>query len=37
MASAATDGAHDQAFEFGLDRILDGLDVLMARRRENPA
>ena len=32
MAAAAADGGHDQAFEFGLDRILDGLDVLIAQR-----
>ncbi|WP_267897477.1 TetR/AcrR family transcriptional regulator C-terminal domain-containing protein [Micromonospora deserti] len=37
MASAATDGAQDQAFEFGLDRILDGLDMLIAHRRQRPA
>lgn len=33
-AAAASDGVRDQAFEFGLDRILDGLDMLMAQRRE---
>lgn len=33
MASAATDGAQDQAFGFGLDRILDGLDTLIAHRQ----
>lgn len=33
MTAAATDGGNDQAFEFGLDRILDGLDMLMSRRR----
>ncbi|MFI1191814.1 TetR/AcrR family transcriptional regulator [Micromonospora sp. NPDC020750] len=32
MAAAAADGGHDQAFEFGLDRILDGLDLLVDRR-----
>ncbi|HEY2674344.1 MAG TPA: TetR/AcrR family transcriptional regulator [Rugosimonospora sp.] len=32
MAAAAADGGHDQAFEFGLDRILDGLDILIAGR-----
>ncbi|WP_320068552.1 TetR/AcrR family transcriptional regulator [Micromonospora sp. RTGN7] len=32
MAAAATDGEHDQAFEFGLDRILDGLDTLITQR-----
>ncbi|HEU4425304.1 MAG TPA: TetR/AcrR family transcriptional regulator [Pilimelia sp.] len=33
ITAAATDGGKDQAFEFGLDRILDGLDMLMSRRR----
>ncbi|GAB3848372.1 TetR/AcrR family transcriptional regulator [Dactylosporangium cerinum] len=32
MAAAAADGGQDQAFEFGLDRILDGLDLLITRR-----
>ncbi|GAA2640872.1 TetR/AcrR family transcriptional regulator [Dactylosporangium fulvum] len=32
MATAATDGGHDQAFEFGLERILDGLDILITQR-----
>jgi hypothetical protein len=32
MAAAAADGGHDQAFEFGLDRILDGLDILITQR-----
>jgi len=32
MAAAAADGGHDQAFDFGLDRILDGLDILITQR-----
>lgn len=32
MAEAAEKGERDQAFDFGLARILDGLDVLIARR-----
>jgi AcrR family transcriptional regulator len=35
VVSAATDGAQDQAFAFGLDRILDGLHVLIAGRRQH--
>jgi AcrR family transcriptional regulator len=33
MAAAATEGGQDQAFDFGLDRILDGLQALIDRRR----
>jgi len=29
---AAGDGGQDRAFDFGLDRILDGLDLLIAQR-----
>lgn len=36
MAAAATDGGHDQAFEFGLDRILDGLNNLITQRTGSP-
>ncbi|MDT5024510.1 MAG: hypothetical protein QOE61_936 [Micromonosporaceae bacterium] len=32
MAAEAADGGHDQAFEFGLDRILEGLDILITQR-----
>jgi AcrR family transcriptional regulator len=33
MAAAAADGGgHDQAFEFGVDRILDGLGILITQR-----
>ncbi|MFE3288655.1 TetR/AcrR family transcriptional regulator [Streptomyces sp. NPDC059233] len=32
MASVAEHGGHDEALEFGLDRILDGLGLLVARR-----
>ncbi|WP_327733271.1 TetR/AcrR family transcriptional regulator C-terminal domain-containing protein [Streptomyces nojiriensis] len=32
LASAAAHGGRDQALEFGLGRILDGLELLMARR-----
>ncbi|MFF1870155.1 TetR/AcrR family transcriptional regulator C-terminal domain-containing protein [Streptomyces sp. CB03911] len=32
LASAAQPGGHDQALEFGLQRILDGLGVLIAQR-----
>jgi AcrR family transcriptional regulator len=32
VAEAAADAGHDQAFDFGLDRILDGLQVLMDGR-----
>ncbi|SCF46584.1 Tetracyclin repressor, C-terminal all-alpha domain [Micromonospora matsumotoense] len=32
MAAAAVDGRQDQVFEFGLDRILDGLDILIRQR-----
>jgi AcrR family transcriptional regulator len=32
MTAAAADGKRDQAFEFGLDRILDGIGVLIAQR-----
>jgi AcrR family transcriptional regulator len=32
MRSAATEDGQNQAFTFGLDRILDGLEVLMSRR-----
>ncbi len=35
MTSAAADGAQDQAFEFGLDRILDGLHVLITQRGQH--
>ncbi|GAB2965686.1 TetR/AcrR family transcriptional regulator [Micromonospora polyrhachis] len=33
MASASDEGAQNQAFDFGLDRILDGLDLLTSERR----
>ncbi|MFD7262434.1 TetR/AcrR family transcriptional regulator [Streptomyces sp. NPDC059874] len=32
LASAAEQGGYDQALEFGLERILDGLGLLVARR-----
>lgn len=32
LASAAEHGGRDQALEFGLERILDGLGLLVARR-----
>jgi AcrR family transcriptional regulator len=32
MTAAAADGGQDQAFEFGLYRILDGLGILIAQR-----
>ncbi|MFD5413901.1 hypothetical protein [Streptomyces nojiriensis] len=32
LASAAAHGGRDQALEFGLGRILDGLELLMTRR-----
>jgi AcrR family transcriptional regulator len=32
MTATATEQAQDQAFDFGLDRILDGLDVLITER-----
>ena len=32
MTAAAADGGQDQAFTFGLDRILDGLAMLIAKR-----
>ncbi len=32
IASAAVEGPHDQAFDFGLDRILAGLQVLISQR-----
>ncbi|MFD0598642.1 TetR/AcrR family transcriptional regulator [Catellatospora coxensis] len=34
MAAAAAEGGQDQAFEFGLDRILDGLQTLITSRRK---
>jgi AcrR family transcriptional regulator len=34
MTSAATEGPREQAFSFGLDRILDGLQLLIAQRRK---
>jgi len=34
MTSAATEGPQDQAFTFGLARILDGLQLLIAQRRK---
>ncbi|MFB7253005.1 TetR/AcrR family transcriptional regulator [Streptomyces nojiriensis] len=34
LASAAAHGGRDQALEFGLGRILDGLELLMARRAD---
>jgi AcrR family transcriptional regulator len=34
MTSAATEGPQEQAFSFGLDRILDGLQLLIAQRRK---
>jgi AcrR family transcriptional regulator len=34
MTSAATEGPQEQAFTFGLDRILDGLQLLIAQRRK---
>jgi hypothetical protein len=37
MTSAATEGPQEQAFTFGLDRIRDGLRLLIAQRREPPA
>ena len=33
MADTAAEGGQDQAFEFGLQRILDGLDTLIRQRR----
>ncbi|GAA1359639.1 TetR/AcrR family transcriptional regulator [Catellatospora chokoriensis] len=33
MAAVAAEGGQDQAFEFGLDRILDGLQTLITSRR----
>jgi AcrR family transcriptional regulator len=33
VRSAGTDGGADQAFSFGLDRILDGLQTLITQRR----
>lgn len=33
MTAAATEGPQEQAFDFGLDRILDGLQALIAQRR----
>jgi hypothetical protein len=32
MTSAATEGPQEQAFTFGLDRVLDGLQLLIAQR-----
>jgi hypothetical protein len=32
--SAESDAGRDQAFDFGLDRIMDGLQVLMDSRRQ---
>ena len=32
MTTATSDGGQDRAFEFGLDRILDGLGLLLAQR-----
>ncbi|MGW0432249.1 TetR/AcrR family transcriptional regulator [Micromonospora sp. NPDC003197] len=34
MAMAAADGGHDQAFEFGLNLIFDGLDTLITQRAD---
>lgn len=34
MTSAATEGPREQAFTFGLDRLLDGLQLLIAQRRK---
>lgn len=34
MTSAATEGPQEHAFTFGLDRILDGLQLLIAQRRK---
>jgi hypothetical protein len=33
MTSAAAEGPQEQAFSFGLDRVLDGLQLLIAQRR----
>jgi hypothetical protein len=35
MTSAATEGSQEQAFTFGLDRVLDGLQLLIAQRRKH--
>jgi AcrR family transcriptional regulator len=35
MTAAAADGPQEQAFDFGLDRILDGLHVLITQRRRS--
>jgi hypothetical protein len=35
MTSAATQGQQEQAFTFGLDRILGGLQLLIAQRRKS--
>lgn len=32
MSSAVANSSQDQAEEFGLDRILDGIELLIARR-----
>lgn len=34
FASAAASGSHDQALDFGLARILDGVEMLINRRRQ---
>jgi len=34
MTSAATEGPQEQAFSFGLDRVLDGLQLLIAQRHK---
>jgi AcrR family transcriptional regulator len=36
MATAAADSGHDQAFDFGLERIVSGLEVLIAERLRPP-
>jgi hypothetical protein len=36
MASVAESGEQDQALEFGLRRILAGLDALIAERAADP-
>jgi hypothetical protein len=35
MTFAATEGPQEQAFTFGLDRVLDGLQLLIAQRRKH--
>jgi hypothetical protein len=37
LASTTTQGGQDEALDFGLHAILDGIGLLVARRAEGPA